>query len=316
MTDTNAATAEVDLASTPSNDNDPALDKALKLVKGTENEVADQAPEPEAPKAEVQPPEEEEEKTPYSKSFNQLAKREKAITAKEAEIADREKRYAPLMNAEKLLREDPADFLVQALEALDPENHSVMLEEAFTKLSMKLLGVEAPKELQEQSQYHKLQREFENYKKEQARKEQEKEEQLTNAQYSAKVSQAHSQIRSNLDPAKHSFLMNQDEWKPEALVWEIISHDYETNLAAGKENYQPMSIEAAAALANEHYQNVAQKWARMVSPPPTPNPATNGNKTKTTATLTNAMASQAPARQRIDSDSEEERIRRALELIK
>jgi hypothetical protein len=257
----------------------------------------------------------EEEKSPYSKAFTVLKKREKALTAKEKQIEEMEKRFTPLMHAEKLLRDDPAEFFTKALEAIAPENHGELLEEAFTKLSMKVLGVDAPKDMQEQSQFKKLQRELESYKAEQARKEQEREDAIQMAQYEAKLATAHAQIKTSLDREKFPYLVSQEESAPEEVVWQLISQDYEANLAAGKEEYQPMSIEEAASLADEHFKNVAQKWAKLVPPPPTPPQVTNGNKTKPPATLTQAQTSKAPVRARSE-DTEAERLKRALELIK
>jgi hypothetical protein len=227
-----------------------------------------------------------------------------------------EKRFTPLIAAEKSLREDPAEFFTRALEAISPDNHAELLEEAFTKLSMKVLGVDAPKDMQEQSQIKKLQRELEAYKVEQSRKEQEQQEAVEEARHKAKEATALSEIRTLLTEDKHKLLMNNGEMDPAQMVYEAATRTIlENNLEITSKEEAIEVITAVADYLEEEYKNVAQKWAKLVSPQPTPTQAPNGTKTKPPATLTQVQTNKAPVRTRSE-DTEAERLKRALELIK
>jgi len=266
------------------------------------------------------------EDTRFSKAFTKLSKKEKELALREDKLKVVSANAERLEAAAANYSSQPVDFIKAQLTALTGSDDPGVVEGAFQELyeamTMHVLGVDAPADLKEQSQYNKLQRDFENYKNEQQTEKTRLEEAAMEAERETKVTQAQSRIASELSEAKEEFpyLLAQKDEDPGELVFEIVWQDYNAQLQAGTPGAVPMTIQQAALKANTHFQAEAQKWAALIpSAPttetqPTGQPATNrpGN----SKTLNNNRASVAPTRDASTyiEDDEESKLR-AAELL-
>ena len=188
---------------------------------------------------------------------------------------------------------------------------------------MHVLGADAPKEMLEQSQYSKLQKEFDAFKASQVSERQKLEADALASQQNATITRAQSTIQSQLSESKESYpyLMAQQEESPGELVFEVVWADYNKQIQKNIPNPKQITIEAAAEQANAYYKEVASPaWAKSLTSvtttttPPTGQPANNrpGN----SRTLNNNNASVAPTVEGSSYiDDDEESKLKAMELL-
>lgn len=262
----------------------------------------------------------------FSKAFSLLNKREQEITVRENALKESSARVAAVDVASASFQESPVNYIKAQLSQFsnseDPEVIEGAFQELYEAMTMHVLGADAPEEMKEQSQYNKLQRDFDKYKNEQQSEKNELEQSALESQRTVKVTQAQARIKDQLVEAKeqYPYLINQTDEDPGELVFEVVWQDFEGRREAGEVDPTPMTIEEAASKVNTHYQQLAQKWAKLIpSAPTTPTQPTGqpaNNRPGSSRTLTNNNASVAPTVEGSSYiDDDEESKLNAMELL-
>lgn len=289
------------------------------VAEDTEEVVAEDA-------AEDEPAEEKTDR--YSQALKKLSRKERELAAKEAEIKER---YSRIENVEKhaeAYRSDPLGVLRSMVGALEDTDDESVIDDAIVdlhnKLTMEILGIDAPPELKEASQYEKLQREFERYKQEQEAKERHLQEEAERMQALQQRQQNINMVGNFLAEQKDQYpvLLNHPDYDAPSLVYQTIEADYMSQLEAGIESPKELTIDEAAASIEEQLRNEAQKWASLFPNDNNSKKQSTGrtaiNRPAATKSLNNTNTVAAPARQAKDAyiDDEEESIRRSIAMIR
>lgn len=312
---------------------DEGTEEALDLSAFAEEDGADSVDEaqdkPEEAKADDADQEQEEavdEKAErYSQALKKLSRKEKEIAAKEAEIKERAHQIEVLEKRAENYREDPIGFMKSMIGSLnntsDEDAINEHLEDFYNQFTMHLLGADAPAELQEASNYQKLQREFEKYKREQEMEKLTQEEQRKELELQARKQEAINVVSSALTSQADKFpvLLAHPDYDAPSLVYQAIEQDYMAQIRAGNDSPTELSIDEAAEAIEAQLRQEAQKWASFISTdsrkPSTGQPARN-RPTAKSLNQNNTVA--APARTSQDAyiEDDEESVNRAIAMIR
>lgn len=275
-------------------------------------------------KEEVKEPEPEpKEDARFSKAFTELSRKEKDLASREADLKTVSSSLEQLSVAAGKFKDQPVDFIKAQIRAFaksdDPEVVDSAFRDLYESMTMHVLGADAPEEMQEQSRYNKLQREWDSYKREQEDKQHNLEAKALNAERTGKVEAAKSNIRAELNTKATNFpyLMGQKEAEVGEVVYEAVWQDYNNKLNAGEKDPTPMSVEEASTLLNSHYQDIAQRWASLVpQAKQTPRPQTSAQPANIVpggqVSLTNNSASIAPTSESSGYIEDDEESKEAL----
>lgn len=243
----------------------------------------------------------------------ELDVREQSITAREAEIAAREKSGTTLESMRDKYADNPsATFrdLIKTLTGVEDADLKDEVMDLVVLLSEDVLGVPASKEVKLAVDAKRAVRTVKQYKADQAKREAEAAKKATATEAAARQTQLERQaidgIAAHLPSLGDKFPHLMAEDAPHEIVWSVITE--QRKRSPDPDNFVP-DLAGAIALANNHFQAQHEKQRQKLSRLPTPatKPAlgvsTQGAaQSRAARSLTNATTAPLAPAAPVDSD--------------